>query len=437
MRTDQMNIGEALAWLDGHVNLEAHGAPPGRRVAAPTLDRIAALTALLGSPQVAYPVIHCTGTNGKTSVVRLTAELLGASGLSVGSYTSPHLQRVHERLDWNGDAISDEALAEQLTLLADIEPHLDERPSYFELLTAAAFRWFADVAVDVGVVEVGLGGRWDATNVADGQVAVVTNVSIDHVEFLGSERREIAEEKAGIVKTGATLVLGETDPGLLPAFSNRGQAATLRREVDFEVQSNRLAHGGRQVGLVTPEASYEDLFLSLHGAHQAENAAIALTAAEVFVGRPLDRDLVADVLANVRAPGRLEAVAHDPLVLLDGAHNVAGAHALRAALAEEFPEARETLVVGLLREKEPHEMLRALDAGRAAHLIACRPPSARALDPELVAAAARDLGARSVEVVVDVADALDRARDSTPDDGRIVVTGSLYVVGLARTHLLS
>jgi len=436
MRIDAMNIGEALAWLDGHVNLEAHGAPPDRRVAAPTLSRIVELTELLGSPQLSYPVIHCTGTNGKTSVARLTADLLGGAGLSVGTYTSPHLERVNERLAWNGDPIADEALAEQLTVLAELEPHLAERPSYFELLTAAAFRWFADVAVDLAVVEVGLGGSWDATNVADGRIAVVTNVSVDHVEFLGPDRRGIAEEKAGIVKPDATLVLGETDPELAPAFAGRGQAATLVRDVDFGVRSNRLAHRGRQLDLFTPSRSYDETFLALHGAHQGDNAAIALAAAEAFLGRALDGDLVADVLASARSPGRLETVGHQPLVLLDGAHNVAGARALRAALAEEFPDAHETLVVGLLREKEPHEMLDALDADRAAHVIACRPPSARALDPELVASAARDLGAKSVEVIDAVVDALDRARMITLDDGRIVVTGSLYVVGLARAHLL-
>jgi len=437
MRTDAMSIGEALAWLDAHVNLEVHGAPPGRRIAAPTLDRIRALTELLGSPELSYPVIHCTGTNGKTSVARMTAELLGAVGLSVGTYTSPHLERVHERLVWNGDPIPDGDLAEQLTILAEVESHLDDRSSYFELLTAAAFRWFADSAVEVGVVEVGLGGRWDATNVADGEVAVVTNVSVDHVEFLGAERDAIAEEKAGIVKPGATLVLGETDADLVPVFADRGQGVTIVRSTDFGVGENRIAHGGRVVDLYTPGASYHEVFLSLHGAHQADNAAIALAAAEAFLGRALDADLVADVFANARSPGRLEAVAREPLVLLDGAHNVAGAHALEAALAEEYSESPRTLVIGLLREKDPHEMLAALGARDAAHVVVCRPPSPRALDPGVVATAARELGVPHVETIDDVVDAIDRARVLTDDSGQIVVTGSLYVVGLARSHLVA
>ena len=434
-RPETSHTGEALAWLDSHVNLEVHGAPPGRRGSAPTLERIQALLDLLGSPQIEYPTIHCTGTNGKTSVVRIATSLLAASGLSVGTYTSPHLERVNERLAWNGEPISDADLAELLTLLADVEANLADRASYFELLTAAALRWFADVAVEVGVVEVGMAGTWDATNVVRGEVGVVTNVSIDHVEFLGSDRRGIAEEKAGIVKPGSILVLGETDSELAPVFADRGQRHTLVRDVDFGVSENRLAHGGRMLGLYTSEASYDNLFLSLHGAHQADNAAIALAATEAFLGRALDAELVADVMGSATAPGRLETVAHQPLVVLDGAHNVAGAHALRAALAEEFPDAPRTLIVGLLREKEPHEMLVALDAANATRVVVCPPPSPRALEPDVVADAGRDLGIEEIVVSEDVADALARARDLTPIDGQIVVTGSLYLVGLARSLL--
>lgn len=437
MTDTEARIGEALAWLDGHVNLETHGAPPGRRSTAPSLDRITALTDLLGSPQLEYPAIHITGTNGKTSVARITSDLLVASGLSVGTYTSPHLERVNERLAWNGEPISDASLAALLDLLAEIEPHTGERASYFELLTAAALRWYADEAVDVAVVEVGMAGTWDATNLVRGDVAVITNVSLDHVEFLGPDRRGIAQEKAGIVKEGSTLVLGETDPELADVFEATPRVRTVRRDVDFGVTENALAHGGRLVSLFTPGATYDDVFLSLHGSHQADNAVVALTAAEEFLGRALEEDLVAEVFGAARSPGRLESVAHQPLILLDGAHNVAGALALRRALAEEFPEAPLTLVVGLLREKDPAEMLDALGAANAVHVVTCRPPSPRALDPEVVADAARELGAESVTAVDDVSDALDLARELTPDDGQIVVTGSLYTVGLARALLRS
>ena len=257
------------------------------------LSRMEALIELLGSPQLQYPAIHITGTNGKTSTARMTTALLVSAGLSVGTDTSPYLQRLNERMSWNGEPISDEELDRILVLLSDVEPVLADRPSYMEIINAAAFEWFADIAVDVAVIEVGLGGKWDATNVVDGRVAVVTNVELDHVEYLGPTRRGIAEEKAGIVKPGATLVLGETDPELVPIFTERGPAR-VTRGVDFGVSANALALGGRLVDLFTPYASYPDLFLPLHGSHQADNAAAALAAAECFLERPLGYDVVAD-----------------------------------------------------------------------------------------------------------------------------------------------
>jgi len=431
-----MRTGDALAWLDSHVNLEVNAASE-RRVMTPTLDRIEALTQLLGSPQLEFPTVHLTGTNGKTSVARMTTSLLVESGLSVGAYTSPHLERVNERMAWNGEPIDDDTLAHLLTTLATVEEHIEERPTFFELLTAAALEWFADIAVEAAVVEVGLGGRWDATNVVSGDVAVVTNVSIDHVEYLGPTREQIAAEKAGIVKPGSVLVLGETDPALADIFDARVAGRVVRRGSDFGVGSQRVALGGRVVDLFTPAATYTDVFLPLHGAHQVDNAAIALMAAEAFVGAPLSPDLVATAFAAVRSPGRLEVVGHQPLVLLDGAHNVAGGVALCRALAEEFADSPRTLVAGLLREKEPHEMLEALGVRQAARVICCRPPSPRALDPAQVAGAARDLGvdAERIEVVDGVEDAVARALAVTAPDEQVVVTGSLYVVGAARRVL--
>jgi len=434
-----MDPADTRVWLDAHVNLESLGAPVDvtRRAAHPTLDRMEALAALLGSPQLEYPAIHLTGTNGKTSVTRLAASLLVANGLSVGSYTSPHLERVNERIGWNAEEISDDELASLLVLIAEIEPHLPATPSYFEILTGAALRYFADVAVDAAVVEVGLGGRWDATNVVDGNVAVITNVSIDHVEYLGPTREGIAEEKAGIVEPGATLVLGETSPELLPIFETRDAGVIWLRDREFGVSANDLAHGGRLVSIFTPGGSYPDVFLSLHGAHQADNAAAALAAAEAFLGRALETEVVAEVFGQARSPGRLEVVGHQPLVLLDGAHNVAGATALRSALAEEFPSSPRTLVIGLLREKDPDEMLEALGAVHAARVVCCRAPSPRARPPEEVAAAAIEAGLDRdrVEIVDDVAEAVTRAVASTGPDEQVVVTGSLYVVGAARAAL--
>jgi len=435
-----VNLAEALAWLDAHINLESLGAPAGaeRRSSALALDRVRSLVELLGSPELSYPAIQLTGTNGKTSVARMAAGLLAEAGLSVGSYTSPHLERVNERLSWNGDAIDDEALAGALTVVAEVERRLPDPASYFEILTAAALHWFADVAVDVAVVEVGLGGGRDATNVVDGRVAVVTNVSVDHVEYIGPTIRDIATEKAGIVKPGATLVLGETDPDLASIFVQRAPERVVARDVEFGVRAARLAHGGRIVDLYTPGARYDQVLLPLHGAHQAQNAAAALAASEVFLGNPLDRDVVEAAFAAVRSPGRLEVVGHAPLVLLDGAHNVVGAGSLRAALAEEFVDAPRILVVGLLREKEPHEMLEALGAAAAARVVCCRPPSARALEPDTLAAAARDLGIdpARIETVDLVEEAVARALAVAAPEDQVIVTGSLYVVGAARAALV-
>ncbi|MFM8302888.1 MAG: bifunctional folylpolyglutamate synthase/dihydrofolate synthase [Actinomycetota bacterium] len=430
---------EAFAWLDAHVNLESLGVPLGldRRAVQPTLARMEALAALLGSPQLEYGVIHLTGTNGKTSVARIASALLVEAGMSTGTYTSPHLERVNERMSWEGVAIPDAVLADRLAQVALIEPHLPDVPSYFEILTGAALTWFADVAVEVAVVEVGLGGTWDATNVVDGDVAVVTNVSIDHVDYLGSTREAIAADKAGIVKPGSILVLGETDPALVGLFTAREPSRVLLRERDFGVTRSRIAHGGRVIDLFTPRGRYDEVFVSLHGAHQADNAAIAVAAVETFADAPLSEDMVGEVLGRVRSPGRLEVVGHEPLVVLDGAHNVAGAQAFARAMADEFPTADRTLVVGILREKDPTEMLEALGARSAARLVCCAPPSARARDPLELADAARRLGIEPsrIDVVHDAADAVDHAVAETPADGQIVVTGSLYVVGAARVAL--
>jgi dihydrofolate synthase/folylpolyglutamate synthase len=429
---------EPREWLDSHYNLEKGvGVHAKQRASAPTRERIDELLKYLGSPQLEFPAVHVTGTNGKTSTARILTQLLVASGLSVGSYTSPHLQRVNERISSQGEPIGDDDLDEVLRTVSIVERELELEPSYFEVLTAAAYSWFADLAVDVAVVEVGLGGTWDATTCLDTRVAVITNVAIDHVEYLGPTREQIAAEKAGIITPGSVLVLGETDPDLMELFLERGPAEMLQRDVDFGTRDNELAVGGRLVELYTPLASYADLLLPLHGAHQGENAATALAAAEAFLGPPLDRELIATAFAQVQSPGRLEVVRRQPLVLLDGAHNVAGAEALREALAEEFATGPRTLVVGLLREKDPHEMLRALGIDEAANLVCCPPPIGRALDPHAVAAAAGDVGfaPEHVQVAESVAEAVALALLTTPDDGQIVVTGSLYAVGAARAIL--
>jgi len=432
-----MDLAGAMAYLADHISLEDD---PSRGAAERRLDRIRDLIALAGDPQSAYPVLHLTGTNGKGSTARMLTALLVERGLSVGTYTSPHLQRVNERLSWNGAPISDDHLVEVVAAIAALEPLLDGRPTHFELLTTAALRWFADIAVDVAVVEVGLGGRWDATNVVDAAVAVVTNVSLDHAETIGPHLSDIATEKAGIVKPGTTLVLGETDPALTAIFhaaaAHAEASGVWEREADYGCSANRLAHGGRLLDLWTPGARYTDVMVPVHGAFQGDNAASAVAAAEAFFGAPLDAEVVADAFAGVRLPGRLEVVTRSPLCVLDGAHNPAGALAAADAIDETFAGIRgRILVVGLLGGRDPEEMLVALGAATCRLVVACPPPSPRALDPQVVAAAAEALGV-DTEVADSVPEAVTLALSLAAPEEMVVVTGSLYVVGAARAALV-
>jgi dihydrofolate synthase/folylpolyglutamate synthase len=431
-----MDLGDALAWLDSHQNLERMLADTNRPLPDPA--RMARLMHILGDPQHSYPVIHVTGTNGKTSTARAITSLLMAKGLSVGTFTSPHLEAVNERLTNNGDPISDTELAELLSDLALLEQMLADgagRPTWFELLAAAAFRWFAERPVDVAVIEVGLGGRWDATNVANGQVAVVTNVGLDHLEFLGPTLADVAKEKAGIVKPGSTLVLSETRPELVAIFEAEAADRLLLRDRDFEVMSNELAVGGRLISVRTPATEYYDVYLALHGRHQAFNFLDAVVAVEEFFGAPMEADLLAEAAAKVKSPGRLEVVGRRPLILLDGAKNIPGAEAMAAAIDEEFGDVRSRImVVGMLRGKDPGEMLQALGAPKARYVIACPPPSPRAQPADVVAKAALALGV-DAEPTASVAEALDRAREIAGQDDLIIVTGSLYVVGAARAAI--
>ena len=397
------------------------------------------MVGLMGDPQTSYPVIHLTGTNGKGSTARMLTALLVEMGLSVGTYTSPHLERINERMAWNGEPISDASFVEVIEAVSRLEPLLDSPPTHFEILTAAAYRWFADVAVDVAVVEVGLGGRWDATNVADGRVAAVTNISFDHAEVIGPTLADIAEEKAGIVKADSVVVVGETDPALVAIFERAAFAAGADgvwvRGRDFDCLGNELAHGGRQIDLVTPGGRYPGVFLPVHGSYQGENAAMALAAAEAFFAAPLDPDVVAGALAAVRLPGRLEVMSRDPLLVLDGAHNPAGAARSTAAIDEAFAgRSDRILVVGMVNGRDPVEMLEAFDVGRARLVVACPPPSPRAIPAAEVADAARALGT-DAEEATSVPEAVATALALAGPDEMIVVTGSLYVVGAALAAL--
>ena len=350
-----MNFEGALRYLDAHVNLEQS---ISRRAAARRLDRMGHMVGLMGDPQTSYPVIHLTGTNGKGSTARMLTALLVEVGLSVGTYTSPHLERINERMAWNGDPIDDASFVEVIEAVSRLEPMLESPPTHFEILTAAAYRWFADVAVDVAVVEVGLGGRWDATNVADGRVAAVTNISFDHAEVIGPTLADIAQEKAGIVKAGSMVVVGETDPSLVEVFARATAAADADgmwlRGRDFDCIRNHLAHGGRMVELTTPGGRYPGVFLPVHGAYQGENAAMALAAAEAFFAAPLDPDVVAAAMGSLTLPGRLEVISREPLLVLDGAHNPAGAARSTVAIDEAFAgRSGRILVVGMVVGRDP------------------------------------------------------------------------------------
>ena len=436
-----MELPDALAWLDQHVNHEAAGGGPPRAgsVGGLSHERMRALTAVLDEPQSRYPVIHITGTNGKGSTARIITALLAETGLSVGTYSSPHLRRLNERITRNYEPISDLELAEVLTDLAGLAPLAEVDPSWFELVTAAAFRWFSETAIDVAVIEVGMLGRYDATNVADGDVAVVTNVGPDHTDFVGDWRRAIAEEKAGIIKADATVIVGETDPDLLKVFTDQAAVAGARevwaRGDEWACEENLLAVGGRLLDLRTQGGTVEEAFLPLHGAHQGDNAACALAAVEAFLGAPLHVDVVRDAFLKVTNPGRFEIAQREPLVVLDGAHNAAGAAVAAETLAADFevPGGR-ILIVGLLAPRDPASILEALDAATADLVIACTPSSPRGIPASEVAVAAAGLGV-TAEVVPDVGRAVARAIDRAGSDDAVLITGSLYVVGAARGHL--
>jgi dihydrofolate synthase/folylpolyglutamate synthase len=424
-----MDFAAALAYLEAHASYDKTG-----RVDSPSVEPIAQLSAAMGDPHLAQPVIHVTGTNGKGSTVQMISRLLVAQGLTVGTYTSPHLERINERLKRNGEPISDEDFAEQISGIADLEVITGVRPTYFEAVTAAAFRWFADVAVDVAVVEVGMLGRWDATNIVDAQIAVVTNIALDHTEFAGPSLADIATEKAGIIKRGSAAVVGETDPALVQIFRDEGGASTLVRGSDFELIDNALAIGGRSLDLRTPTTIYSDVFLPLHGAHQGDNASLALAAVETFFAAPLADDVVHEGFANVVAPGRFEVLGVQPLTIIDGAHNPPGADVCASVFFGDFhPEGRRILVVGTLRE--PFDMLAALRADEFDVVHACTAPSPRGVAGAEVARAAEQLGCDEVFVHDSVEIACEAALQYADADDAILAAGSIYVAGAARQPL--
>jgi dihydrofolate synthase/folylpolyglutamate synthase len=424
-----MDFADALAYLDQHASYDKTG-----RVTSPSVEPISRLCSAMGDPQHAMPVIHVTGTNGKGSTTQMITRLLMARGLTVGAYTSPHLERINERIRRNGEPISDLEFAEQIAAIADIEMITGVRPTYFEAVTAAAFRYFADVAVDVAVIEVGMLGRWDATNVVDAQVAVITNIALDHTEFAGPTTADIAREKAGIIKPGSAVVVGETDPTLVEIFLAEGGASYLLRGEHFDVLDNALAVGGRALDLRTPTTIYTDVFVPLHGSYQGDNAAVALTAVEAFFAAPIEDEIVHEGFANVEMPGRFEVMGVQPLAIIDGAHNPPGADVCASVFFNDFqPDGRRILVMGTLRG--PAEMLAALRADEFDVVHACTAPSPRGVPGTQVAKAARALGCQEVYVHDSVEAACAAAMRGADAEDAILATGSIYVAGAARPAL--
>lgn len=426
----------------------------------PRMEAVEQAVEMLGDPHRCAPVIHLTGTNGKTSTARMVEALLLAQDLRVGRYTSPHLESVTERICVDGQPVDEETFvriyAEIAPLLAVVDAGLeaDGKPklTYFELLTVLAFAVFADAPVDVMVLEVGLGGQWDATNVADGAVSVVTPISLDHTELLGDTEEDIAHEKAGILKPEGFLISAAQEPEAAQVLLERAQELGIpfRFEgVEFGPSERTPGVGGQQVSIRGLAAEYDELLLPILGAHQAENAALAVAAVEAFVGggeQPLNLDVVRDAFAAMTSPGRLELLQPSPPVIVDAGHNPHGVRASAEALVEAFHPERLYAVVGVLAEKDVDGILRTLQDGYAHAQVQwwfTRSGSPRAVAPEDLEEAALALGfdeasVHTAETVVEgVEAALSAARAEAGGKGEsaVLITGSVTVAGEARAHL--
>lgn len=419
----------------------------------PSVTRIAALMDVLGEPQRAYPSIHITGTNGKTSTARMIEALLGAFDLRTGRYTSPHVQSITERISLDGAPMDPERFIETYR---DIQPYVElvdsrqpYRLSFFEVLTGMAYAAFADAPVDVAVVEVGMGGRWDATNVIDAPVAVVTPISLDHTDRLGATPAEIAGEKSGIIKRDATVVLAQQPVDAAQVMLKKAvevDATVAREGMEFGVVSREVAVGGQLLTLRGLGGEYEDVFLPLYGAHQAHNAVVALCAVEAFFGvgaerpGPLDADTVRAAFASVISPGRLEVVRSSPTVVLDAAHNPAGARATADGITESFGFSRLIGVVGVSDDKDVKGLLEAFEPIMA-EVVVTQNSTPRAMDADALAALAVEVfGEERVQVEPRLDDALEAAITLAEEEAEfagagVLVTGSVITVGEARLLL--
>jgi dihydrofolate synthase/folylpolyglutamate synthase len=412
----------------------------------PTLERIAALVDVLGSPQLTYPTIHVGGTNGKTTTARMIDSLLFEMGLRTGRFTSPHLESYLERISINGQPIDPKAM---IFSYNDIAAYLDfmdtkfETPiSFFEAMTALAFAAFAEHPIDVGVIEVGMGGEWDATNVVDADVSVIMPIDLDHTEYLGKTIAEIAKTKAGIIKEGGFVVLGQQQPEAAVELLKKGAevGADIAREgVEYVIESRALAVGGQLLTIKTSKDTYEEIFLPLHGKHQASNAAAALVAVEAFFGdQELDYDAVIAGFANVQSPGRCEVLHRDPTIIIDAAHNPHGAKAITETIQGEFTFDEVIGIVASMADKDVRgalvEFEKVMDS-----IIVTKNSSSRSMDvAELEKIATEVFGSERVFSSETLDAAIDKAikdsvRPLSEDTVGILITGSVVTVGEART----
>lgn len=418
---------------------------PENRI-APTLERISALVDMLGSPQLSYPTIHIGGTNGKTTTSRMVDSLLFEMGLRTGRFTSPHLESYLERICINGQPID---AKEMIFSFNDISPYFDlmdtkfDNPiSFFEAITALAFAAFAEHPIDVGIIEVGMGGEWDATNVVNADVSVIMPIGLDHMEYLGNTIAEIAVTKAGIIKEQGFVVLAQQEPEaaveLLRKAAEVG-ADVAREGLEYSIDSRAIAVGGQLISITGLRGHYDEIFLPLHGKHQASNAAAALIAVEAFFGeQDLDVDAVRAGFANVTSPGRCEIIHRDPTIILDAAHNPHGAKAIAETIQSEFTFDDVTGVVALMADKDALGILQALEPIMN-QIIVTTNLAARSMPvSDLEALATQVFGADRVFAQPTLADAIEKAiKDSvwplSDESLAILITGSVVTVGEART----
>ena len=413
---------------------------------APTLDRIGALVDILGSPQLSYPTIHVGGTNGKTTTSRMIDSLLFEMGLRTGRFTSPHLESYLERISINGQPIDAKEL---IFSFNDISPYLDlmdskfENPiSFFEAITALAFAAFAEHPIDVGVIEVGMGGQWDATNVVAADVSVITPIGLDHMEYLGSTISEIAATKAGIIKENGFIVLAQQTPEAAVELLRRAAevgADVAREGLEYSIDSRAIAVGGQLISITGLRGHYDDIFLPLHGKHQASNAAAALIAVEAFFGeQDLDIDAVRAGFANVTSPGRCEVIHRDPTIILDAAHNPHGAKAIAETMQSEFTFDEVTGIVALMADKDALGILQALEPVMNLVIVTTNSSERSMNVADLSKLATQVFGADRVFAEETLEGAIDRAvkdsvRPLSDESLAILITGSVVTVGEART----